>query len=82
MIDLYEYERNGYTENYIAVCFADPSYFSIFKSRKSAESDFDIVQNPFDFVILTFRQAAKLYPDYFSYSKKIISIKHYYTINE
>ena len=70
MTNLYEYAKNGYTENYIAICISDPSVFhEIFKSRQAAEhfvskSDFRVYSD-----ILTFRQAAKLYPDYFSYVK-------------
>lgn len=80
MTNLYEYAKNGYTENYIAFYLYDTSIYEIFKSRQAAEhfvskSDFRVYSD-----ILTFRQAAKLYPQHFSYSKKIIRVKHYYMI--
>ena len=67
MADLGLYCKNGYYSlNYVAVYRLDPTFFSVFKSRKSAEhhiAQFDA------FDILTFRQACRLYPDFFNFSK-------------
>ena len=66
MKNLKSFEQNGMDYNYVALISEEPLQYEVFKSRKAAEH-YNECESMGKFEILTFRQAAKKYPNAFIY---------------
>lgn len=66
MKNLRSFRQNGMNYNYVALISDEPLQYEVFKSRKAAVH-YSGRKSIDKFEILTFRQAAKKYPNAFKY---------------